>query len=455
MAGDADSTTVDWLQRPQAEIESMQAERLRAMLALCAQGHPYYRQQWAEQGVDVASIRTLEDLQRLPLTPKQALMQAPESFRLNIPALPLHERVLWEVIYTTGTTSEPTPVYNTTHDYHGYLHQARRVAEISGIRDTDLIANLFPLTPAPMGAFVRSATNAYAAGAAIAAGLPGAAHGSFDVHRSLEASVALVTRHRATVLWGVPSFLRRVLLRAIDSGADFSSLRMCAITGEASSPAMREELRRCLRQLKAAGSIVFDRYGSTELGAFAQCQEEGAWHNPTPEIQFHEVVDPDTGRRLPDGERGALAVTHIDRRGTVLLRFLVGDVVSLERGPCPHCGRNGDRIVGPVVRSKDLVKVKGMLLNPAVLLQLLQAVPAVKEFQLVLQRERADDPFSMDEMLLRVATDLPPSQQPALAQSLAEQVRAAVRVSPRVVFEPTEAISDPRQTKVQRFLDRR
>ena len=83
--------------------------------------------------------------------------------------LPPEDTTLWKVIYTTGTTSEPTPVYNTTHDYHGYLHQARRVAEISGIRDTDLIANLFPLTPAPMGAFVRSATNAYAAGAALAA----------------------------------------------------------------------------------------------------------------------------------------------------------------------------------------------------------------------------------------------------------------------------------------------
>ena len=115
MAGDADSTTVDWLQRPQAEIESMQAERLRAMLALCAEGHPYYRQQWAEQGVDVASIRTLDDLQRLPLTPKQALMQAPESFRLNIPALPLHERVLWEVIYTTGTTSAARSSTSASH----------------------------------------------------------------------------------------------------------------------------------------------------------------------------------------------------------------------------------------------------------------------------------------------------------------------------------------------------
>ena len=56
---------------------------------------------------------------------------------------------------------------------------------------------------------------------------------------------------------------------------------------------------------------------------------------------FHEVVDPDSGRRLPDGERGALAITHIKRRGTTLMRYLVGDIVSLEHGPCPHCGRIG------------------------------------------------------------------------------------------------------------------
>ena len=66
---------------------------------------------------------------------------------------------------------------------------------------------------------------------------------------------------------------------------------------------------------------------------------------------------------LPDGERGALAVTHLNRRGTVLVRFLVGDIVAVERGACPHCGRFGDRIVGPVVRTRDLVKVKGMLIN--------------------------------------------------------------------------------------------
>ena len=250
------------------------------MLDLCARGHPYYRQQWAEAKIDVRDIHTVADLERLPLTHKSELMADPERFRLSLPDLPLQGRALWEIIYTTGSTADPTPVYNTTHDYNAYLFQSRRVADISDIRETDVIANLFPLTPAPMGAFVRSASNAYAAGAAIFAALPGASYGPFDVRRSVDDAVRMIEMHRATVLWGVPSFVRRLLLRAIELRADFKSVRMCAITGEASSPAMREDLRRCLRELGAAGTTVFDRYGLTELGAFAQCREDGDWHNP-------------------------------------------------------------------------------------------------------------------------------------------------------------------------------
>jgi phenylacetate-coenzyme A ligase PaaK-like adenylate-forming protein len=445
---------IDLLRQPEAAIAALQDQRLRAMLGLCARGHPYYRRVWAEAGIDVAAMRGVADLERLPLTPKQHMMDDPEGFRLRLSDLPLHERVLWEVIYTTGSTAEPTPLYNTTHDYHAYLLQARRVAEISGIRDDDVIANLFPLTPAPMGAFVRSATNAYAAGASIFAALTGAPYGAFDVHRSLDYAVGSVARHRATILWGVPSFLRRVLLRALELQADFTSVRMCAISGEATTPAMREELRRRLCELGAAGPTVFDRYGSTEMGAFAQCREEGPWHNPAPEIQFHEVVDPDSGRRLPDGERGALAVTHLDRRGTVLIRFVVGDVVSIARGACPDCGRHGDRVVGPVVRSRDLVKVKGMLINPTVLLEALQGVSGVDELQVVVTRSDPADPFSMDEMLLRVATRVP--DRAGLALLLTDRAQDAVRVRPRVEFVDLRSIYDAeRQTKAVRFLDRR
>ena len=442
------------LHQPDSVIEAFQNERLRHMLELCARGHPYYRDQWALHNIDPSSIRTVQDLERVPLTPKQAMMEQPERFRLQVPELPLHERVLWEVIYTTGTSAEPTPVYNTTHDYHAYLFQASRVAEISGIRSSDIIANLFPLTAAPMGAFVRSATNAYAAGASIFAALPGSDHGAFGVHRPLDHAVQAIAANRATVLWGVPSFIRRVLLRAIDIGADFRSVRMCAITGEASSAALREDLRRCLRELGAQGTTVFDRYGSTELGAFAQCREDGPWHNPSPEIQFHEVVDPDSGQRLPDGERGALAVTHLNRRGTVLVRFLVGDIVSIERGACPHCGRFGDRIVGPVVRTRDLVKVKGMLINPSALLEALQAIPELDEFQVVVCRSDPNDPLSMDELQIRIASRQP--DDVSLASTVVASTQAVTRVRPRVVQAPAKEIYDPAaQTKARRFVDLR
>ncbi|HEU5177206.1 MAG TPA: AMP-binding protein [Burkholderiales bacterium] len=433
-------------------MQRLQDERLRQMLALCARGHAYYRRRWAEAGIDVSSIGGVDDLERLPLTSKQDLMADPEAFRLRVPDLPLHERALWEVIYTTGSTAEPTPVYNTTHDYHAYLFQSRRVAEISGIREIDVIANLFPLTPAPMGAFLRSVTNAYAAGATICAALPGSPHGSFDVHRSLDYAVRTVEVHRATVLWGVPSFLRRVLLRAQELAADFRSVRMCAISGEATTPEMREELRRCLRELQASGTTVFDRYGSTELGAFAQCREEGDWHNPAPEIQYHEVVDPASGRRLPDGERGMLAVTHLDRRGTVLIRFLVGDTVSLTRAPCPHCGSTSERVIGPVVRGGDLVKVKGMLINPGALVAALASMQGLDEFQVVVRRENEADPYSMDELVVRIACR---GSAEKLMQDVAARALEVTRVRAKVEVVEAREIYDPGQAKAKRFVDGR
>src|SRR5258706_4334817 len=157
----------DLIYQPLAAIRQYQNDKLARQIALCARGSPFYRKQWADAGIDARAIHTLDDLERLPLTRKADLMGDPEAFRLHCPDLPLHERALWELNYTTGSTRDPTPIYVTTHDYQAYLFQARRVAEISGLTEDDRLANLFPLTTAPMGAFVRSVHNASAAGAAV------------------------------------------------------------------------------------------------------------------------------------------------------------------------------------------------------------------------------------------------------------------------------------------------
>ena len=391
----------DLMRQPLAAIRAVQNQKIARQIALCARGSAFYQKHWSAAGIDAGAVHTLADLEHLPLTPKSALMADPEAFRLHCPDLPLHERALWEVNYTTGSTGDPTPLYVTTHDYQAYLFQARRVAEISGVTDRDMLANLFP-------------AHRGADGCVRALRLQRLCIGCCDrrrthrgetrqlplVQRSLDEAVAMVERHHATILWGVTSYVRRVIMRAAELHADFTSVRMCGVTGEASTPAMREDMRQRLRALGARGTVIFDRYGSTELGGLAQCREEGDWHNPAPELLFHEVVDPDTGRRLPDGERGALAITHLDRRGTTLIRYLVGDIVSLSHEPCPHCGRSGDRIVGPVIRTKDLLKVKGMLINPAVLFDAIRRVPGVDEFQVVNCTGNPSDPFSMDEIIL-------------------------------------------------------
>ena len=442
------------LARTQPEIDELQGRALQRMLTLCSEAHPYYRRLWAERKVDAAAVTGLADLQALPPTPKSALMREPEACRLDASRLPLEERAIAEVIYTTGSTAAPTPIYNTTHDVQAYMFQARCMAAIAGLGERDVIANLFPSTPAPMGAFQRSAQNAYAIGAAIFAAMPGAPFGEFGIQRSLDEAVRLIETHRATIVWGVTSFVRRALQRAVETGADFSSVRMCAVAGEASSPALREELRRLMRELGATGTIVFDRYGSTELGGLAQCREDGDWHNPAPELQFLEAVDPEAGARLPDGERGALAVTHLNRRGTVLLRFLVGDVVAVERGACPHCGRAGERVVGPVARAKDLVKVKGMLINPAVLLDELGRIPSIAEFQVVVRKPAGDSEFDMDEMVVRVAAG--GTERAEVERQVVAAASAAVGVRPRVEFAAADEIYDPaRQAKAVRFVDAR
>ncbi len=444
----------DLLHQPIPAIRRTQNANLATMLALCARGHAFYQQQWDKAGIDISAIRSVQNLAKLPLTSKHDLMDDPESFRLRCPDLPLHERATWEVLHTSGSTGEPTPIYVTSHDYQAYLFQAQRVAAISGITDRDVLANLFPLTPAAMGSFARSEANAYAAGASVVGALTGARWGDFNMHRSLDEAVRMVERHRCTVLWGITSFVRRVIMRAAELGTDFTSVRMCGVTGEASTPAMRDDMRSRLRAIGAADTIIFDRYGSTESGGLAQCREEGDWHNPSPELLYHEVVDPDTGQPLPDGERGALALTHLNRRGTVLLRYLIGDIVSLSHEPCPHCGRTGDRIVGPVVRTKDLIKVKGMLMNPTVLLDTLRTVPDVDEFQVVLTKQDPQDPFSMDEMVVRVASER--TDRDALTSLLVNAAQRAVGVRPRIEFVAANAIYDPgRDAKSKRLIDER
>ena len=128
-------------------IDRVRGARLHRTMQAVAAAHPFYRGVLAETGLTADNFRTIGDLEKLPLTPKQDYISDPQAFRLDADALPddfgLEERVIWDIAYTSGTTGgKPSPFYNTTHDIYGILDQARRCNEAEGLVPTDRIAKL-------------------------------------------------------------------------------------------------------------------------------------------------------------------------------------------------------------------------------------------------------------------------------------------------------------------------
>ena len=443
-------------------LEALRNARLRRTLDAVAAAHPFYRERFRTLGLDPRDVRTMDDLAALPLTSKNDYIANPEAFRLRADGLPpdfsAEERTLWDIAYTTGTTSgRPSPFYNTTHDLYGIMDQARRCNEAEGVLPTDRIANLYPLANFPTGAFLSVMRSAMIAGIPVVAGLTGSANSEFKVRHGLRDAIDNVARARPTVLWGVPSFVRRFLDEARARGADLSDVRMVITSGEPLPAALRQEMRGHLSAMGAGEVAIRARYACTEMqGGLVQCAEHAAVQNVCPDLYYLEVVDPDTGQRLADGETGMLAVTHLHRRGTVMLRYLVGDLVALSREPCPVCGRLGERVVSTPRRTGSLVKCRGMLVNTDILLDMLSAMQGIGEFQVVFRRE--DRPGAMDEMVIRIehGEGAAPEVREALRDEIAQRVRQAVSMRPEVVFEPRGAIYDHEQSiKARRIVDLR
>lgn len=449
-------TLPDMLRRPRAEVEALQDRLLRAMIALCYDHHPFYARRMRSVGLRPEHIRGRADLGLLPPTSKTDFLDDPEAFRLDPAALPGHEGLLWKIVYTTGTTTgRPAPIYVTAHDHFAYQYLFKDRLDLIGLRDDDRIASLFPMTAFPMGAYARAADEAAAVGAAIVFGQTGRTGMTFPVNRTLDEAIAAVARHRATVVWGVAGFVRRALIRAKELGADVSSLRMVMTTGEAASPAMRADFRRRMRELGCADDLVVNRYGSTEQGGtMIECVDGAGFHSAAPDQLFHEVVDADSGRHLPDGETGMLCVTHLNRRGSVFLRYMVGDVGALDHAPCPHCGRSSVRLSSTPTRAGDIIKIRGALVNLGALKEHLDRAAGIDEYRIVVASEVPDDPFSMDRLVIELALER--DADAGLTGRIAAEVTALTNLRPVIEIVPRDRIYDPAAAvKPKRILDLR
>jgi phenylacetate-coenzyme A ligase PaaK-like adenylate-forming protein len=250
--------------------------------------------------------------------------------------------------------------------------------------------------------------------------------------------------------------------KAIDdmkSALNFVSFqkRLAMVMGESCPPGARDDIRSRLRAIGSAAPVVNNGYGFTEMmGPAIECVEMGGRHQGASEQFYFEIVDPETGEPLPDGEKGALLISHLNRRGTVLLRYRAGDIVAVTHETCPHCGRWEPRFLGDPYRADGIIKIKGTLVNPASLQEELSAVlgSGVAEYQVTITREDARDQLSQDAVVVRLACA--PGDRDRLAAEVRGLVRRATQITPEVEFLPSDGFSEMFQSyKFRRFVDER
>lgn len=375
---------------PQAR-ETDQLARLNAQIARMRADQPW----WADRLAGTSPLKQLADLAALPVLRKSDLVQ------MQAQAAPFGGLNGTPVGGLRRLFMSPGPIFDPEGRGDDWWGSARAL-HAAGVRPGDIALNTFSyhLTPA---AFIFEAGLSAIGCPVIPAGPSNAAD-----------QLAAIGHYRPRVYIGVPDFLKILLDKADEAGADRSSLEIGMVTGAALPESLRAELA-------GRGIQVRQCYGTADLGIIAY--ETGA-PNLDPGMVLNEnviveIVRPGTGDPVADGEVGEIVVTRLDA-DYPLLRFATGDMSAiLTDGPTDALadGRTGRRIKGWMGRADQATKVKGMFVRPEQIAAIARAVPGCGRLRLQVSRDGEQDRMEL------VAEHADPLTVTALTAHLAEITR--------------------------------
>ncbi len=355
--------------RPTREdIERHQLRLLRDTLAWARQRSPYHREVLA--AYDPSAIVALSDLERLPFTTASDLRE--HGTRFLCVSQDDIERVV--TLTTSGTTGVPKRLHFTAEDQERTVEFFERCLATASIGGSDTVLILLP------GATAGSAGDLVAR-AVERVGAKPVPHGFVE---DLRETLALVRRVRPTALVAVPVQALAVARYAEEIAREPLRLKTTILCSDHLPGALVRELAR------ACGSRVFDYYGMTEmgLGGGIECGAHRGYHLQEADFLF-EIVDPLTGRGLPEGSRGEVVVTTLARRGMPLIRYRTGDLSRFLAGPC-RCGaalRRLERLTGRKDERMLPGADGGSGATLAALDEALFAVPGVVDFTAAVTRD--------------------------------------------------------------------
>lgn len=472
------------------ETRALQMKKLRRYLAeQVVPFSPRYRNLFEEEGLAPRDLRSFEDLERIPFTSKRDLIDPdgkprtadfvlkPDKALLRRRPSTLLRAALrgpaavaagFEDEYrpvlmtsTTGRSAEPVPFLYTKRDL-GLLDIAgRRMMEICDSRREFRHINLFPY--APHLAFWL----AHHAGLGFTTFTLSTGGGKV---MGTEGNVRMLRKIQPDALIGMPTFLYHVLQIAVEDGVGCPNLRRIVLGGEKVPAGLRRKLRALCAELGAGKVDIMATYGFTEAKmAWPECPVRGldgpTGYHLSPDLGLIEIIDPESGETVGEGEPGEIVFTPLDSRGSVVLRYRTGDCISggLVHEPCPCCGRSLPRLVGEISRVSsiqrlDIGKVKGTLVNFNDLEHILDDLDGVGAWQIEL-RKRNDDPYECDEIHVHAAA-VNRTDEKALAAEIERRFLIATEISPnRIEFHDAKTLREKqgvgKMLKEEKVVDRR
>jgi len=361
-----------WMAMPAAELERFQRARLRETVAYAYAHVELYRRKWQQAGVGPGDIKTLADLQKLPVITRGDLRHSgPEG----ILSREFEPHQCWQV-GTSGSTGSPVSLFvdiqKALLDFAVNLPQhmagRRSVTVASGIRDLLLRRGIRHM------AIVVDEPRAYES-------LYGRVfwqmrHTIVDSLLSPQEHIAAINRKRPTFLMTYPSVLRNICLAVESNGSPLHQPALILVVGEVLDESLRSRVKRVF------GAELMDVYGSTEVGFIAAaCPARAGLHLLAWKVLV-ELLD-EEGREVSPGQTGRVVVTDLFNRATPIIRYAgLGDYAAREDRPCP-CGRSLPllaRVDGRIVDS--VVLPCGRLVHPYHLTLALEDIPHVSKFQI-------------------------------------------------------------------------
>ena len=352
-------------------IEDVQLTRLRSVVSR-VRHCDFYAQRLDEAGVGADSLKSLDDLHRIPFTTK-------DDLRANYPTgmlcVPRSEIVRMHC--SSGTTGTPTAICHTQNDINSWADLMARSMHMVGVRREDVFQNM-----SGYGLFTGGLGIHFGAERLGCLTIPSGAGNS-------RRQIKLIKDFQTTVVHILPSYaliLGGHLEERGENPADLP-LRIALVGAEPYT----EEYRRRIEELFAMK--VYNSYGLSEMngpGVAFECPQQQGLH-VWEDAFIPEIIDPVTGKALPDGEVGELVMTCLCRQGMPILRYRTRDLTRILPGTCA-CGRTHRRIDRIVGRSDDMFIIKGVNIYPMQVEQVLMGFREVgQNYMIILENDGVAD----------------------------------------------------------------